>query len=152
MATFEHSFHHRRPLLDRRREPEPYTYFVGRRADRAPQVYAVTDGDVRRLHGGRHSAPLALDWHAEDTRSLELSHSLLTTVAGAAPPREIAEQFARGVLSVLPEDGFVLESWWVRGWLQQEMEVLEARRAEPGRQSWLGGLTARVRRTAKSSA
>jgi hypothetical protein len=153
MATFEHPSRQRRlPLPGRRRQPEPYTYFVGRRLDEAPEVYVVKDRDVQRLHGGRRHAPLALDWRAEDARSLELSHSLLTIVARATPPRELAEQFASDVLSRLPEDGFVLESWWVRGWLQQAWEPIEASRTEPGRRSWLGRLTAPLRRTGKSSA
>jgi hypothetical protein len=139
MGTFERPAPQRRPLLPTRRRA-PYTYFVGRRADQAPEVYVVTDGDVQRIRAGSRRIPLALDWHAEDARSIELSRSVLTMVAGTEPARELAEEFARSVLAVLPEAGFVLEAWWVRGWLQQASEPLEATRSEPRRRSRLGRL------------
>lgn len=122
------------------RQREPYTYFVGRRADQVPEVYVVTDGHVQRIRAGSRRAPLALDWQAEDARSLELSRSLLEIVAGTEPARELAEEFARGVLAVLPEDGFVLEAWWVEGWLRQAGAPLAAMTPEPRRPSWLGRL------------
>jgi hypothetical protein len=75
-----------------------HTYFVGRRPSEAPEVYAVTDDDVRRLRPNRRGSPLALDWHAGDARAVELSHLLLTSVTGHRPARDLEQRFALDVL------------------------------------------------------
>jgi hypothetical protein len=146
MAASERPVPQRRPPMAGRRW-EPECFFVGRRVEQGPEVYVVTDGEVQRMRAGSHRAPLALDWHAEDARSLELSRRLLTIVAGSEPARELAEEFAREILAILPEDGFVLEAWWVRGWLAQVGEPLKAVRSEPRRRSWLARLIRLVPRT-----
>jgi hypothetical protein len=105
-----------------RRSRARHTYFVGRRPYEAPEVYAVTDDDVRRLRPDRRGSPLALDWRAGDPPAVKLSHMLLTSVAGHRPPRELEQRFALDVLAALPDDGFVLESNAIWRWLQQAAE------------------------------
>jgi hypothetical protein len=106
-------------LRQPRRGRARHTYFVGRRPYEAPEVYAVTDDDVRRLRPNRRGGPLALDWHAGDARAVELSHVLLTSVARHRPPRELEQRFAVDVLAALPDDGFVLESDAISRWMLQ---------------------------------
>ena len=107
-----------RPEIHRR----PPAHFVGRRPHEAPEVYAVTRKDVRRLRPDR-GAVLSLDWHAPDARALELSHVLLTSVAYVSPSRKLKEQFVHDVLASLPDDGFVLDSDSIWRWLLEVGEV-----------------------------
>jgi hypothetical protein len=105
-----------------RRGRARYTFFVGRRPHEAAEVYAVTGDNVRRLRPNRRGGPLALDWHAGDARAVELSHLLLTSVAGQTPPRELEQRFALDVLAALPSDRFVLESDAISRWLLHAAE------------------------------
>ena len=110
------------------------TYFVGRRPHEQPEVYAVTEDDVRRLRPDRHGEPLALDWHA-DARSLALGHALLARVARRRPPRELEERFALEVLAALPDERFVLGSDAILDWLDEASEPEDHARSKPPRWS-----------------
>ena len=126
-----------------RRSRARHTYIVGRRPYEAPEVYAVTEDDVRRLRPDRYGSPLALDWHAGDARSIELSHVLLTSVTGRhRPSPELEERFALDVLAVLPDDGFVLESDVILRWLREAGEPGDSAQLEPPRRSRLEWLRA----------
>jgi hypothetical protein len=96
---------------------------VGRRAYEAPEVYAVTRGGVRRLKPARGGGALALDWSAADARALELSHVLLTAVVPIAPDRALEERFMHDVVLRMPDDGFVLGSDVIVGWLKRNGPV-----------------------------
>ena len=134
-----------------RRSRARHTYFVGRRPYEAPEVYAVTEDDVRRLRRDRHGGPLALDWHAGDARSVELSHVLLTSVAGRhRPSPELEERFALDVLAALPEDGFVLESDAILRWLHEALGLGDSSQLEPPLRSRLEWLRAVFHRMAKA--
>ena len=134
-----------------RRGRARHTYFVGRRPYEAPEVYAVTDDDVRRLRPDRDHGPLAIDWHPTDARALELSHVLLTSVTGGHRPlQELEERFALDVLATLPDDGFVLESDAIRRWLDEAWEPRNSAPLEPPRGPRLERLRAVFRRKTKA--
>jgi hypothetical protein len=121
-----------------------HTYFVGRRPDDAAEVYAVTENDVRRLDRGWLGPP-SLDWRGHHARVLQLSRVLLARVTGITPPRELAEQFALGILADLPDDGFVLGSDEVSRWLRTVSAPHAVARAKPRREWWLARLSAAFR-------
>jgi hypothetical protein len=124
----------------------PRAYFVGRRPYEAPEVYAVTGGEVRRLHPSREGGVLALDWCTPDARALELSHVLLTCVASIVPSRALEERFMHDVLVGMPDDGFVLDSEVIWHWLQRK-EVRGLPHTIAGRPSLLARLCSRLRLT-----
>ena len=124
----------------------PPAYFVGRRPYEAPEVYAVTGSDVRRLRPGREGGVLALDWSTPDARALELSRVLLSCVAFIVPSRALEEHFMHDVLVGLPDDGFVLDPEVVWQWLQRE-EVRGLAHTPAGRPSLLARLGSRFRLT-----
>jgi hypothetical protein len=124
----------------------PRAYFVGRRPYEAPEVYAVTDSDVRRLRPDRDGGVLALDWSTPDARALELSHVLLTCVAFIVPSRALEEHFMHDMLVGLPDDGFVLDSEVIWEWLQRT-EVRGFAHTAAGRPSLLARLCSRLRLT-----
>lgn len=141
MAAFEYRRPRRRERAGHRRR-QPRTYFVGRRPYEVAEVYAVTEDDVQRLRGG----PLNLDWRGHDARALQLSHVLLAWVAGIAPQRALAVQFALSVLAGLPDDGFVIDSDEIWRWLQKTSCPHDAQ-SEPRRRPWLLRLGDALRRT-----
>jgi hypothetical protein len=124
----------------------PRAYFVGRRPYEAPEVYAVTGGDVRRLRPGRDGGVLTLDWGTPDARALELSHVLLTCVVSIVPSRALKEHFMHEVLVGLPDDGFVLDSEVIWQWLQRK-DVRGLAHTIAGRPSLLARLCSRLRLT-----
>jgi hypothetical protein len=146
MAAFEYGAPQRGDGAARRRR-QPHTYFVGRRANEAAEVYAVTENDVQRLHRDRGDGPLGLDWRGQDARALELSRVLLARVARMTPRRELAKQFALGILVRLPDDGFVLDSDEIWRWLQAESGPQRVAGTAPRRGSWLARLSAAFRRS-----
>lgn len=141
-----------------RRGRARHTYFVGRRPYEAPEIYAVTEDDVRRLRPGRRhgpltriEAPVTFDWHAADARALELSHVLLTSVAGGhRPRRELEERFVLDVLAALPDDGFVLASDAILRWLDEARGPRDSPQLEPPPWSRLQRLRGVFRRKTKA--
>ena len=121
----------------------PRTYFVGRRPYEAPEVYAVTEKQVRRLRHTRPDGPVDLDWHAGDAQALALSRVLLTSVAcDRPPPGDLEERFALEVVAALPDAGFVLESDEILQWLDEAWEPDDTPQPEPPRRSRLARLRA----------
>jgi hypothetical protein len=116
-----------------------HAYFVGRRpsdevgvyAD-PPEVYAVTSTDVQRLESSRRYGVRSLDWRGNSRAVMELSHVLLSLVAGLRSSRDLDERFALYVIAHLPEGGFVLDSKEVWRWLRLASEPHDF---EPARHS-----------------
>jgi hypothetical protein len=132
-------------------ERRPPAYFVGRRPYEAPEVYAVTRQQVKRLRPAGEGGVLSLDWEAPDARALELSHVLLTSVAYVSPSRDLQEQFVYDVLAQLPDDGFVLDSDSIWKWLLQVGQVDEFADSGTARRSWLSRLWGGFRRAGSST-
>ena len=126
------------------------TYFVGRRPYEAPEVYAVTANDVRRLRLTRRDGPVDLDWHAGDAQALALSRVLLTTVASDRRARDLEESFGLDVLAALPDEGFVLKSDDILRWIDEVWEPGDSPQSEPPRRSRLGRLRAAFHRKTKA--
>lgn len=122
----------------------PRAYFVGRRPYDAPEVFAVTGGDVQRLRPYRRGGVPALDWSTPDARALELSHVMLRCVASMVPSRALQERFMHDVLIGLPDDGFVLDSEVIWQWLQRK-EIRAFAYTTVGPPSLLARLRARLR-------
>ena len=71
---------------------------------------------------------------------MELSHLLISRVAGQRPSRELAARFALYVLARLPYGGFVLDSQDVARWLHVASVAEDYAPLERPRPSWSGRL------------
>jgi hypothetical protein len=116
------------------------TYYVGRRQFEAPEVYAVTDRDVQRLRSARRYGEPGLDWNGSSAARMELSHVLISRVAGLSPSRELQARFVLGVLGELGDDGFVLETEDIWNWLLLASDEQDFVPAESHRRTWAGRL------------
>ena len=130
----------------------PRTYFVGRRPYEAPEVYAVTEDDVRRLRPNRHDGPVAIDWYAGDAQAVALSRVLLTSVGCDRPSRDLVERLALDVLAFLPNDGFVVQSDEILQWIDEVSEPKRSSQSESPRRSRLERLRGAFHRKTKASA
>jgi hypothetical protein len=118
------------------------TYFVGRRQFEAPEVYALTSSNVKRLESSRRYGEPELDWQGSSAARMELGHLLITRVAGQRPSGELLTRFAVYVLSELSDDGFVMDSEEIWNWLVVETDEEDFLADEPGHRTWAGRLRA----------
>jgi hypothetical protein len=61
------------------------TYFVGRRAAGAAEVYAITTTGVQRLGATRRHGEPSLDWRGGEAARMALSRRLLDLLADVTP-------------------------------------------------------------------
>jgi len=127
------------------RRADANTYFVGRRAFEAPEVFAVTARDVERLGSGRRYGGSGLDWHGGEADRVELSRQLISRVVEQRPSRELQARFALYVLDRLPEGGFVLNADDVWRWLRVASDPDDFAPAHHSRLSWSEKLRAPFR-------
>jgi hypothetical protein len=99
--------------------------FVGRRLFEAAELYALSPHGVEMLRSqSRYGSP-ELDWQGGYAPLMELSHELLTRVAGQTPSEELAGRFAVHVLIELPDTGFVIDADQIEGWIAYASEPWE---------------------------
>jgi hypothetical protein len=115
----------------------------------APEVYAGTEPDARQLGPSSSGGPLALEWQADQARTLEFGHVLLTSVAGHAREPKLEGRFALDVRAVLPDGDFVLQSDAIRRRLQAN-EPEDSAQPERPRRSRLQRFCASLHRRTKA--
>jgi hypothetical protein len=116
------------------------TYFVGRRQFEAAEIYAVSDRDVHRLRSARRHGEPSLDWQGSSAAQMELSHLLISSVAKQRPSRDLQALFAVSVLSDLSDDGFVMDSDEIWGWLELAADERDFEPIQSQRRFWPGRL------------
>jgi hypothetical protein len=95
----------------------PAEVFVGRRELELAEVHALTETGVERLRSHRRYGGARLDWDGDSVAVVELSHAMLTGLAGLTPSRRLAARFAVDVLMDLPHEGFVIDAQAIWDWL-----------------------------------
>lgn len=118
-------------------QTEAHSYFVGRRASAAAEVYAVSVTSVERLLSKAGARESGVDWHGNEAARMALSNLLISRLIGERPSRDLQARFALYVLGRLPHEGFVLDFDDLSRWLRIAGDIHESAPAPAPRRSWL---------------